>query len=143
MGRWGYGPFDNDTAADFAGELDEASERERLDLLAAVLVDVVEAVGHVDANRAEIAIAAAAAVAGVLPGGNEFQSAIYGPQAKVASTPELVRLAGRAVDRLLMGDNDPSVDWSGAPDGALWTTTLRSLGEVLSDVQADPPARLW
>ena len=32
MGTWGTGPFDNDTAADFAGDLDDAppGERERL-----------------------------------------------------------------------------------------------------------------
>jgi hypothetical protein len=143
VGRWGYKPFDNDTAADFAGDLDDASEAERLNLLSAALLGVVESVGHVDAGRAEIAVAAAAVVADVLPGGDEFQSAVYGPQVEVASTPELAVLAGEAVDRLLIGDNDLSVDWSAEPDGARWTITLQRLGEVLSGVRADPPDRLW
>ncbi|WP_222720583.1 DUF4259 domain-containing protein [Actinomadura sp. HBU206391] len=29
MGTWGIGPFDNDTAADFAGNLDDLTEDER------------------------------------------------------------------------------------------------------------------
>ena len=29
MGTWGFGPFDNDTAADWAGRLDEVARRRR------------------------------------------------------------------------------------------------------------------
>ncbi|MEV6285895.1 DUF4259 domain-containing protein [Kribbella sp. NPDC051770] len=120
-------PFENDTAADFAGDLDDASEGERLRLLAEALSDVAEGIGYVDARRAEIAVAAAAVVAG----GDEFGSEIYGPQVEVGSTAELVVLAGRAVDRLLVGHNDLSVE----PDGLEWTANLRRLGEVLGGEQ--------
>jgi hypothetical protein len=47
-------------------------------------------------------------VAGVRPGGDEFQSEIYGPQVKIVSSPELAVPAGQVVDRLLLGDNELS-----------------------------------
>ncbi|WP_373024687.1 DUF4259 domain-containing protein [Streptomyces yangpuensis] len=38
MGTWDTGPFDNDTAADFGGDLDEAAREERKPLIRGVLV---------------------------------------------------------------------------------------------------------
>ncbi|MGW1894197.1 DUF4259 domain-containing protein [Streptomyces sp. NPDC002004] len=35
MGKWGYKPFENETATDFSGDLDEAPGSERLELLRA------------------------------------------------------------------------------------------------------------
>ncbi|WP_369679720.1 DUF4259 domain-containing protein [Streptomyces mirabilis] len=61
VGIWGYKPFENDTAADSSGDLDEAPESERLELLRAALSAVVESDGH--AGRSGVAIAAAAVVA--------------------------------------------------------------------------------
>jgi hypothetical protein len=72
MGKWGYKPFENDTAADFSGDLDEAPESERLELLWAALSAVVESDGHVDAGRAGVATAAAAVVARDFLAGNIF-----------------------------------------------------------------------
>ncbi|MFI5977778.1 DUF4259 domain-containing protein [Streptomyces sp. NPDC051452] len=37
MGTWGIGPFDNDTAADFAGDLDEALMEQREPMIRRVL----------------------------------------------------------------------------------------------------------
>ncbi|MFC8766005.1 DUF4259 domain-containing protein, partial [Streptomyces sp. NPDC057193] len=36
MGTWDIGPFDNDTAADFAGDLDEAALEEREAMMGSV-----------------------------------------------------------------------------------------------------------
>ncbi|QTA36829.1 hypothetical protein JHY03_70450 (plasmid) [Streptomyces sp. CA-256286] len=37
MGTWDIGPFDNDTAADFAGDLDETALEEREAMIRGVL----------------------------------------------------------------------------------------------------------
>ena len=41
MGTWGTGPFDNDGAADFAGDLDEAPPAEREALVRGVLARTI------------------------------------------------------------------------------------------------------
>ncbi|MFJ9898500.1 DUF4259 domain-containing protein [Streptomyces sp. NPDC091280] len=144
MGKWGYKPFENDTAADFSGDLDEAHESERLGLLWAALSAVAASDGHVDAGRAEVAIAAAAVVARGFPDGEQFQSAVCGPMQSIPPvSSDFVTLAVRAVNRLLDGDNDLSDDWSGEPEGEHWNGNLRRLGRILSGEQEDSPEGLW
>jgi hypothetical protein len=63
MSRWGCGPFDNDTAADFAGELDDAPKSKRIDMLYSALAAVSNCDSHIDASRAEVALAAGSALA--------------------------------------------------------------------------------
>jgi hypothetical protein len=48
MGTWGIGPFDNDTAADFAGDLDDALPGEREALVRGVLTRTGSATGYLD-----------------------------------------------------------------------------------------------
>ena len=60
MGTWGTGPFDNDTAADFAGDLDDAPPGEREALVRGVLARTVSAAGYLD--EAQEAVAAAALI---------------------------------------------------------------------------------
>lgn len=144
MSKWGYKPFENDTAADFSGDLDEAPESERLELLRAALSAVAASDGHVDAGRAEVAIAAAAVVARGFPDGEQFQSAVCGPTQNIPPvSSDFVTLAARAVDRLLDGDNDLSDDWSGEAEGEHWNGTLQRLSRVLSGEQTDSPDKLW
>ena len=66
MGTWGTGPFDNDTAADFAGDLDDAPPGEREALVRGVLARTVRATGYLD--EAQEAVAAAALIAAQCPG---------------------------------------------------------------------------
>ncbi|MEU0096506.1 DUF4259 domain-containing protein [Kribbella sp. NPDC006257] len=144
MSRWGYLPFENDTAADFADDLDEAPESERLGRLAAALSVVAAGDGHIDAGRAEVAIAAAAIVVRDLPWGDRFQTSEEIPTQWVpVLSPDLLKLATGAIDRLLKGDNDLSDDWSGEADGGQWVGTLRQLGRVLSGEDAEPPEKLF
>lgn len=64
MGAWGTGPFDNDDAADFAGDLSDLAGS---DVAAAVLGDALLAVtaadGYIEGPEMSRAIAAAAVVA--------------------------------------------------------------------------------
>ncbi len=60
MGTWGIGPFDNDTAADFAGDLDEAPMEQREAMIRRVLKRAAEPADYLITPDAERAVAAAA-----------------------------------------------------------------------------------
>jgi hypothetical protein len=62
---WDTGPFDNDTAADFANALDDAEPEEREALIRGVLTRTVNATGTL--VEAEEAVAAAALIAAQCP----------------------------------------------------------------------------
>jgi hypothetical protein len=144
MGKWGHGPFDNDTAADFAGDLDDASQSERIEILRAALASVADdGGGHIEGGRAEIAIAAAALTVRRFEGGEEFQSKVCGPSNELPEIPkDLVPLALQAVSRLLVKDNDLWEDWSGEEGGEEWLAMLQRLRLVLSR-ESTPQERLW
>jgi Domain of unknown function (DUF4259) len=63
MGAWGSEPFDNDTAADWAWELDDSSDWE---VVRSALNEALEPGDFLDADVATSAIAAASVVAGGL-----------------------------------------------------------------------------
>ncbi|MFL9680575.1 MULTISPECIES: DUF4259 domain-containing protein [Streptomyces] len=46
MGAWGTGPFDDDTAADFANTLDAAEPEAREGLIRGVLARTIDATGY-------------------------------------------------------------------------------------------------
>ncbi|MEU6318104.1 DUF4259 domain-containing protein [Streptomyces sp. NPDC047009] len=145
MGTWGHKPFDNDTAADFAGDLDDAPQSERIEMLRAALASVADDVSsHVDGGRAEIAIAAAALTARKAEGGEEFQSEVCGPSSELPEIPkDLVSLALDAVSRLLVRDNDLWDDWSQGRDGEEWLAMLQRLRLVLSRESVASQESLW
>jgi hypothetical protein len=64
MGAWDSGPFDNDDAADFAGDISETADAHRVAArLEEALTSVTNADGYVDAPDMNEALAAAAIVA--------------------------------------------------------------------------------
>lgn len=69
MGTWGTGPFDNDTAADWCGDLNEAAPARRPAMIEQALTAVVEEEDYLDSDFAVEAIAAAAIVAAQQPAG--------------------------------------------------------------------------
>ncbi|MFD7671947.1 DUF4259 domain-containing protein [Streptomyces anulatus] len=69
MGTWDIGPFDNDTAADFGDDLDEAAREERESIIRAVLKRAADPADYLDTSDGERAVAAAALVVGQ-PTGN-------------------------------------------------------------------------
>ncbi|MFE9942026.1 DUF4259 domain-containing protein [Streptomyces hirsutus] len=145
MGTWGYKPFDNDTAADFAGDLDAAPQSERIEMLRAALASVADDVStHVIGGKAEIAIAAAALTVRKMEGGEEFQSEVCGPSSEIPEIPkDLAPLALDAVSRLLVKDNDLWEDWSQREDGDKWFSMLQRLNLVLSKESSDSQESLW
>jgi Domain of unknown function (DUF4259) len=109
MGFWDTGPFDNDTAADFAGELDELPEGERPSAIQAALEAAVEAEDLDDrTDLTAIAIAAVALVVAQCPNG-EPTDPIYGPEQPIPQlSTDLRLLAMQALDRV---ENSTVADW--------------------------------
>ncbi|MGH7867288.1 MAG: DUF4259 domain-containing protein, partial [Candidatus Dormibacteraceae bacterium] len=133
MSSWGCGPFDNDTAADFAADLDEAPESARLGMLHTALTAVDTCGDYVDGARAEVALAAVALVARDLTGGAEFQSQHYGPANRLPPIPkDMISLAVEVVDRLLNGENDVKRYWSESSEVDNWFAAMRRLRTVLA-----------
>ncbi|MEV0036376.1 DUF4259 domain-containing protein [Streptomyces sp. NPDC050804] len=100
MGTWDTGHFDNDTAADFAADLDDATEARRTELVREALLRATAAEDHLDSDEAVVAVAAAALVAEQCPGGPPVET-VYGPDEPLPRFPEELRaLALRALDRV-------------------------------------------
>ena len=105
MGTWGIGPFDNDTAADWCGDLHDADSAQRVELMRAALAATVDqGDGYLDSDVAVEAIAAAAIVASQLPGGPPVTSP-YAPDFLLAGGTvdvpgDLPLLALCALDRV-------------------------------------------
>lgn len=119
MGAWGTGPFDNDTAADWSADLENADDPAHL--IAETLTLAADAEAGVDADVAHEAVAAAAALAGGLAAGLDVDPH-HGPKdLSVPPTPELAALAVRALDRVA----EPGSAWrelwdeAGEPEDAL------------------------
>lgn len=121
MGAWGSGPFDNDTAADWAGEYDDASPAGREALVRRSL-PAKAPTGSVD-EWETVAIAAAAVVAALLPGG-PTPDPVYGPQQLVPGqlpAEDLAPLASVALAHAVAAGTEWHASWSeaGALDEAL------------------------
>lgn len=112
MGTWSVGPFDNDGAACWAGELDDAEPQERTALVRAALAEAADEDDYLRVDTAEVAIAAAAVVAACRADGLEFESAfaptfLHAPPDERCVLPDdLVTLALRALDRVVADDSE-------------------------------------
>ncbi|MER7768727.1 DUF4259 domain-containing protein [Kitasatospora sp. NPDC096140] len=132
MGTWDIGPFDNDTAADFAGALDEVAPVEREAMVRGVLTRTLNASGYLD--EAQEAVAAAALIAAQCPGGRQVVSG-YGPQSVMPMFAEDLRLlAGEALVRIASDEFGIAESWVAAADCARWIAMIEALRSVL-----DPP----
>lgn len=134
MGTWDIGPFDNDTAADFAGDLDEAAVDEREPMVRRVLKRAADCTDFLDAADAERAVAAAALVVARHPDG-EPACSNYGPSEPLAEFPaDLRTLAIDALDRVVAELSELAELWGDAENGPKWRQNIIRLRDVL-----DPP----
>lgn len=133
MGTWDAGPFDNDDAADFVNDLDDAPEHQRVAMIRAALTAAIENDDYLDLGEGAPAVAAAALVAYRLPGGEQFASKSYGPEAPIPELPpDLVPLAISAVERVLGGDSELAALWSEDMRAQRpWHTSMHQLKSVL------------
>jgi hypothetical protein len=133
MGTWDVGPFDNDHAADWCGDLDEAAPSQRSRLIRDALTVVAD---HGDAYLpgplADRAVVAAAVVASQLPGGDPITSP-YAPDFLFEGGPidlptDLPDIAARALDRIV-------------GDGSEWRDLWEDAGSYPEAVAALLPIR--
>jgi len=134
MGAWDDGPFDNDPAADWCGDLYDAHPSERVGLVRAALATAAHNTGYLDYDDAAPAIAAAAIVASRLPGGAPIASP-YAPDFPLAGEAleldvDLAQLAVEALDRILGDDSEWRSLWS--KGGATEFPQIAKLRAVLS-----------
>ncbi|MFG2755327.1 DUF4259 domain-containing protein [Streptomyces wuyuanensis] len=133
MGTWGTGPFDNDTAADFANALDDAEPEACEALIRGVLIRTIDATGYL--TEAEEAVAAAALIAAQCPGGEPVDTS-YGPETSMPMFPSGLRaLADEALARVVSDAAGPASDWVDPEDWTHWRSALTRLRAVL----APPP----
>lgn len=133
MGTWDASPFGNDTAADFAGDLDELAAEERPSAIREALEAVIGETGYLDSDESVVAVAAAALVAAQCPGGKPVDSA-YGPDEQVPELPvDLRPLAVKALDRVVGPDSELEQLWDEGDGGEEWRTEISRLRLVLSE----------
>ncbi|MFJ1746643.1 DUF4259 domain-containing protein [Streptomyces sp. NPDC088116] len=140
MGMWDTGHFDNDTAVDFAADLDEATADRRTEIVRKALADAAGTHDHLDTDAAVVAVAAAALVAEQCPGGPPVES-VYGPDEALPRLPEELRgLAVRALDRVIADGSELRDVWVGADgENGDWHKGIAELrGALLTAIPAIP-----
>ncbi len=132
MGTWDVGPFDNDNAADWCGELQDAEPGQRPAIITGALRQAAGEEGYLECPEAAEAIAAAAVVAAALPGAEIVNSA-YAPNflsnpAQLELPATTLALAIAALDRII-GEHsewrDLWVDSDSEPEALAVITSLR------------------
>ncbi len=127
MGTWDVGPFDNDTAADFAGDLDDAAENERENMIRHALTRAVDTTDYLDSDIAVHAVAAAALVAAQCPEGQPVTTA-YGPDQPLPHLPADLRpLAVQALDRVETAPSELMELWEESAAPGPWRATIDRL----------------
>jgi hypothetical protein len=119
MGIWGSGPFENDDAADFADDLDDADPAGREVLIRDALQRAVDADDVLPADDAARAVAAAAVVAASRTPGMPMDDDEDGPEfLQTGDLPplpdDLVELAREALDRVTADESEWGELWDEA-----------------------------
>ncbi|MER5988636.1 DUF4259 domain-containing protein [Streptomyces sp. NPDC001787] len=137
MGAWDIGYFDNDTAADFGGRVDDAPPEKRADVLRDALAEAANASPQGYLDDGEVVVAAAALVAAQCPGGEPVTTA-YGPKQPLPPLPgDLRPLAVRALDRVA-GENSEVLElWADGGAGEEWLAGVAALRAVLAAAPAE------
>jgi hypothetical protein len=133
MGTWDTGPFDNDTAADFANALDNVEPEACETLIRGVLIRTIDATGYL--AEADEAVAAAALIAAQCPKGEPVDTP-YGPETPMPIFPTALRaLADEALACIVGDDAESASNWVAQEDWKQWRAMLTRLRAVL----APPP----
>ncbi|MFE5482939.1 DUF4259 domain-containing protein [Streptomyces sp. NPDC056527] len=136
-GTWDIGPFDNDIAADLAGDLDETALEERESMIRGVLKRAAEPADCLDATDGEREMAAVALVVGQHPD-DEPACSNYGPSEPLPTLPtDLRMLAVDALDQGVSELSELAELWTDAANGSKWRQDITRLRNVL-----DPPIPL-
>lgn len=127
MGAWGTGSFDNDDAADWAYELEEAADFIPVRQALAATMDTD---GYLEIPEGARALAAAAVVATTFDG--NLQDIPEGIREWIEDHPDTgtrgdARLALDALDRVTSEESELWSLWGDAPNGADWRKGIDQL----------------
>lgn len=127
MGAWGTGTFDNDDAADWAYELEDASE---LTPARQALAATMDTDGYLEIPEGACAVAAAGVVAasfdGNLKGLPEHVAEWIDDHPDLAGRAD-ARLAVDALERVMSEESELRNLWADAPEGAQWAEGIEKL----------------
>ncbi|MEU9065564.1 DUF4259 domain-containing protein [Streptomyces sp. NPDC048306] len=138
MGTWDISPFDNDTAADFGDDLDDAVMDEREPKIRSVLKRAAIPAGLLTAHDAERAVASAALVVARHPDGQPGCTD-YGPSEPLPELPaDLRTLAVDALDQVVAESSELAELWSKAANGSKWRQGITRLRDALAP---SPPSQ--
>jgi hypothetical protein len=142
MGTWGIGPFENDSAADWCGDLRDADPADRVGLLRQALHDAAGEAGFLDSREGSRAIAAASVIVSQLPGGVPPTSS-YAPDflvdgGRLDIPAELPALAIQALDRVLAADSEWFELWGESNDPEAAYAVVRDLRARLGAASGSP-----
>jgi hypothetical protein len=132
MGTWDVGPFDNDTAADWCGDLQDATPAQRPSMVRRALAAVIDnGDDYLDSDLAAEAIAAATVVASQLPGGAAITSS-YAPDfllegGRIEVPGDVPALAVRALDRIVGDDSEWRELWEESEEGTSALATVQQI----------------
>lgn len=128
MGAWNTGPFDNDDAGDFVGDL----LREGLQAVGGVL-QIAFDVEELEAPEASQAVAAAAFLAAVNSGQDQLIPKELKALAKecAGSHPELILLARKVLSRVVDASELEAL-WSEADDYEDWLGSISAIRRQLA-----------
>ena len=138
MGTWDIGPFDNDTAADWCGDLHDATPAQRPAMVRSAFTAVLDnGDDYLDSDLAVEAIAAAAIVASQLPGGAAITSS-YAPDFLLAGgsvevPADVLALVVPALDRIVEDNSEWRELWEESAEGA---PALAALQQIRTSINA-------
>ncbi|MFD9124065.1 DUF4259 domain-containing protein [Kitasatospora sp. NPDC059571] len=124
------GPFDNDTAADFAGDIDDAPAEEREKLVRRMLKRAADFTDYLSQPDGEQAVAAAALIAAQR--GGEPTCPIYGLSEPLPTFPaDLAMLAVDALDRVVAEQSELVDHLFDSSVGLRWRLGVKGLRDIL------------
>ncbi len=127
MGAWGAGTFDNDDAADWAYELEEATD---LSPARQALAATTDTDGYLELPEGACAVAAAAVVAATFDGdlkGLPDEVGEWIDDHPDSASRGDARLAVDALARVSSEDSELRDLWDDAPEGAEWVKEIEKL----------------
>ncbi|MFE9725972.1 DUF4259 domain-containing protein [Streptomyces sp. NPDC005794] len=132
MGTWGTGPFDNDSAADYALLLDRSGVPEVLLRHALCQPD------STTTESCEVMVAAAAVIASSCPGGEPLHP-VYGPHKPLPPLPHDLRELAAAALVTILTRPPQTYGWVSEQLLTHWLSNLAQLHGVLAATPAKPP----